>query len=161
MQIRIAGIVPESFVDGAGIRYVVFMQGCLRRCAGCHNPHTHDLSGGYLVESQDLIAGMKKNSCLTGLTLTGGEPFLQVDASIELSKAAKHLGLSVWCYTGFKYEEIKESPLLAWVDVLVDGEFNLGLRDLNLKFRGSSNQRLINVAETRRRNEIVLIKEEQ
>lgn len=157
MQIRIAGVVPESFVDGAGIRYAVFMQGCLRRCAGCHNPNTHDLNGGYLVDTEELISGMKRNSLLTGLTLSGGEPFLQAEAATELAKAAKRIGLNVWCYTGYRFEDLPHSTLINYVDVLVDGEFILRLRDLNLKFRGSSNQRIIDLNETRRRNEIVLL----
>lgn len=157
MQIRIAGVVPESFVDGAGIRYAVFMQGCLRRCAGCHNPNTHDLNGGRLVDTEELIAGMKRNSLLTGLTLSGGEPFLQDEAATELAKAAKRIGLNVWCFTGYRFEDLPHSTLINYVDVLVDGEFILAKRDLNLKFRGSSNQRLIDLNETRRRNEIVLL----
>lgn len=157
MQIRIAGVVPESFVDGAGIRYAVFMQGCLRRCAGCHNPNTHDLNGGRLVDTEEIIADMKRNSLLTGLTLSGGEPFLQVEAATELAKAAKKIGLNVWCYTGYRFEDLPRSPLLNYIDVLVDGEFILRLRDLNLKFRGSSNQRLIDLNKTRRQKKIVLL----
>ena len=158
MLIRIAGLVPESFVDGDGIRFAIFMQGCLRNCEGCHNPETHALDGGRLVDTTEIISAIKKNPLLDGITLTGGEPFLQVDAANELARAAKNLGLSVWCYTGFTFEELppEVAPLIKNIDVLIDGEFILSLRDLELQFRGSRNQRIIDVKETRRQNKIVL-----
>ena len=156
MQIRIAGLVPESFVDGDGIRFAIFMQGCRRNCAGCHNPETHDLNGGRLVDTDEIISAIKKNPLLDGITLTGGEPFLQVEAAEELALNAKNFGLSVWCYTGFTFEEIKNSPLLENVDVLIDGEFILDQRDLNLQFRGSKNQRVIDVKKSFEQKKIVL-----
>ena len=158
MQIRIAGLVPESFVDGDGIRFAIFMQGCNRHCAGCHNPETHDLNGGRLVDTQEIISAIKKNPLLDGITLTGGEPFLQIDAANELALAAKNLGLNVWCYTGYTFEELppEVSTLLENIDVLVDGEFILSLRDLDLQFRGSHNQRIIDIKKTRQQNKIVL-----
>ena len=158
MQIRIAGLVPESFVDGDGIRFAIFMQGCQRNCAGCHNPETHDLNGGRLVDTQEIISAIKKNPLLDGITLTGGEPLLQIDAANELALAAKNLGLSVWCYTGYTFEELppEVSTLLENIDVLVDGAFILSLRDLDLQFRGSRNQRIIDLKETRQQNKIVL-----
>ena len=158
MQIRIAGLVPESFVDGDGIRFAIFMQGCRRNCAGCHNPETHALDGGRLVDTEEIISAIKKNSLLDGITLTGGEPFLQVDAANELARAAKNFGLNVWCYTGYTFETLppEAAPLVENVDVLIDGEFIESLRDLNLQFRGSRNQRIIDVKKTRRQNKIVL-----
>ena len=158
MQIRIAGLVPESFVDGDGIRFAVFMQGCQRNCAGCHNPETHDLNGGRLVDTEEIISAIKKNPLLDGITLTGGEPFLQICAANELARVAKNLGLSVWCYTGYIFEElpIDALPLLENIDVLVDGAFIESLRDLDLQFRGSKNQRIIDVKKTRQQNKIVL-----
>ena len=158
MLIRIAGLVPESFVDGDGIRYAIFMQGCLRRCEGCHNPETHALDGGRLIDTEEIIADIKKNSLLDGITLTGGEPLLQVDAANELARAAKSFGLSVWCYTGFTFEALPldAAPLLENVDVLIDGAFVEALRDLNLQFRGSRNQRIIDVKKSRAQNKIVL-----
>ena len=158
MQIRIAGLVPESFVDGDGIRFAIFMQGCQRNCAGCHNPETHDLNGGRLVDTQEIISAIKKNPLLDGITLTGGEPLLQIDAANELALAAKNLGLSVWCYTGYTFEELppEVSTLLENIDVLVDGAFILSLRDLDLQFRGSRNQRIIDLKKTRQQNKIVL-----
>ena len=158
MQIRIAGLVEESFVDGDGIRFAIFMQGCLRNCAGCHNPETHALEGGRLIDTQEIISAIKKNPLLDGITLTGGEPLLQIDAVNELSCAAKNLGLSVWCYTGFTFEDLppKVVPLLENIDVLIDGEFIESQRDLELQFRGSHNQRIIDIKKTRQQNKIVL-----
>ena len=158
MLIRIAGLVPESFVDGDGIRFAIFMQGCLWQCEGCHNPETHALDGGRLVDTAEIISAIKKNPLLDGITLTGGEPFLQVDAANELARAAKNLGLSVWCYTGFNFEELppEVAPLIKNIDVLIDGEFIESLRDLELQFRGSHNQRIIDLKKTRELNKIVL-----
>jgi len=158
LLIRIAGLVPESFVDGDGIRYAVFMQGCLRHCEGCHNPETHALDGGRLVDTNDILAAIKKNPLLDGLTLTGGEPLLQIEAACELAHAVKNFGLNVWCYTGYTFEEIPAAAerLLENVDVLVDGAFIESLRDLDLQFRGSSNQRIIDVKKSRAQNKIVL-----
>ena len=145
MNIRIAGVVPESITDGEGIRFAVFMQGCMRNCKGCHNPQTHALDGGKVVDTDELIEQMKINPLLAGITLTGGEPFLQVAPAVELAKAAKNLDLNVWCYTGYKFENLPPGAdeLLKFVDVLVDGEYVEELRDLELKFRGSKNQRII------------------
>ena len=158
MFIRIAGLVPESFVDGDGIRFAIFMQGCLRNCAGCHNPHTHDLDVGRLVDTQEIIDAVKKNPLLNGITLTGGEPLLQIEPATELARAVKNFGLNVWCYTGYTLENLPPEAeiLLENIDVLIDGEFIESLRDLELQFRGSSNQRIIDLNKTRELNKIVL-----
>ena len=158
MQVRIAGIVPESFVDGDGIRYAIFMQGCLRNCDGCQNPETHALDGGRLMDTDEIISALKKNPLLDGITLTGGEPLLQLDAANELARAAKNFGLSVWCYTGCTFEELppEAESLLENVDVLIDGAFVENLRDLELQFRGSSNQRIIDVKKTLAQKKVVL-----
>ena len=155
MQIRIAGLVPESYVDGAGIRFAIFMQGCLRHCNGCHNPTAQALHGGRFIDTEDIISAVKKNPLLDGITLTGGEPFLQIDAVTELARKTKELRLSVWCYTGFSYEDIKPH-WLKYIDVLVDGAYIENLRDLELQFRGSSNQRIIDVKRSLQQNEVVL-----
>ena len=158
MQIRVAGLVPESYVDGDGIRFAIFMQGCLRNCAGCHNPETHALDGGRLIDTAEIISAVKKNPLLDGITLTGGEPLLQLDAANELAKTAKNLGLSVWLYTGYTFEELPTdaATLLESVDVLIDGAFVESQRDLELQFRGSRNQRIIDLKKTRAQNKIVL-----
>jgi len=158
LQIRIAGLVPESYVDGDGIRFAIFMQGCLRKCEGCHNPETHALNGGRLIDTDEIISAIKKNPLLDGITLTGGEPLLQIAAADELARAAKNFGLSVWCYTGYTFEELppEAAPLLENVDVLIDGAFVESLRDLELQFRGSRNQSVIDLNKTRAQNKIVL-----
>ena len=161
MLIRIAGLVPESFVDGDGIRFAIFMQGCRRNCEGCHNPETHDLNGGRLIDTSEIISAIKKNPLLDGITLTGGEPLLQIDAAEEIARAAKNFGLTVWCYTGYTFENLppEAEPLLKNVDVLIDGEFIESKRDLELQFRGSSNQRIIDVKKTLKQKKIVLLTE--
>ena len=158
MLIRIAGLVPESFVDGDGIRFAIFMQGCLRHCQGCHNPETHSLDGGSLIDTADIIDAFKSNRLLDGITLTGGEPLLQINAACELARAAKNFGLSVWCYTGYNFEELPTdaAQLLKNVDVLIDGAFIESQRDLDLQFRGSRNQRIIDVKKSCTQNRVVL-----
>ena len=151
MLIRIAGTVNDSIVDGPGFRYTVFAQGCHIRCPGCHNPETHDPAGGKWIDTDAIIAQMDDNHLLDGLTLSGGDPFLQPEPCIVLARAARHIGLNVWAYSGRTFEELlaMNDPLvyalLGVCDVLVDGRFVLALRTLDLRFRGSSNQRLIDV----------------
>ena len=159
MKIRVAGIVPESFVDGEGIRFTIFFQGCLRNCFNCHNPATHDLNGGKILDTEEIISAIKKNPLLTGITLSGGEPILQLSPAAELARAAKNLNLDVWCYTGYKLEEIPSTAeeLLRNVDVLVDGEYIDELRDLELNFRGSKNQRVIDLKKSRELGKIILL----
>lgn len=161
MDIRISGTVQDSIVDGPGLRFAVFTQGCPHRCPGCHNPETHDPLGGKTLDTQTLIGQMRENPLLQGLTLSGGEPFAQPEACLALARGAKALGLDVWAYSGYTYEELIKRggaalDLLFVCDVLVDGPFILGERSLALKFRGSRNQRLIDLAETRRTGEVKL-----
>lgn len=158
MLIRIAGLVPESYVDGDGIRFAIFMQGCIHACDGCHNPETHDLNGGKLVDTTEIIDAIKKNPLLNGITLTGGEPLLQIAPAIEIARETQLLGLNVWCYTGFDYENLPQhaDSLLNFVDVLIDGKFIESQRDLELPFRGSRNQRIIDVKKSRLNREITL-----
>ena len=154
MEIRINGTVQDSIVDGPGIRFAVFTQGCPHHCPGCHNPDTHDPAGGTLTDTETLISDLKRNPLLDGLTLSGGEPFCQPEACRELARAAHKLGLNVWCYTGYTWEALQREndpacmALLSEVDVLVDGPFILARRSLELKFCGSGNQRLIDVKAT-------------
>ncbi len=160
MLIRIAGIVPESIVDGPGFRFAVFTQGCFHDCPGCHNPETHDPNGGKAVTVESLLDAMKKNQLLDGLTLSGGEPFLQVEPCVRLAAEARAMGLSVWAYSGHTFEELAADPekrrLLEACDVVVDGPFVLGERTLEKRFRGSKNQRVIDVKKSLERGEIVL-----
>lgn len=157
--LRVAGIEPESVVDGEGIRYVIFTQGCPHHCPGCHNPKTHDFDGGIDVSVAQIVSDITDVSgYIDGITLSGGEPFCQQKACRMIAKEAHNMGLSVWCYTGYSYEDLIEfdSALLRDVDVLVDGPFLIGERSLSLKYCGSKNQRVINVPASLRVGKVVL-----
>lgn len=164
MDIRIAGEQSESIVDGPGIRYVIFTQGCPHHCEGCHNPETHDFSSGKVVSIKDLINDIKKYSYMTGLTISGGEPFAQASAILELIKEFKKIfpKKNIIIYTGYTIEELANKndqniiEILSLTDFLVDGKFVKSLRDLTLKFRGSSNQRFINLKKTFEEKKIVI-----
>lgn len=154
--LRIAGTVSDSIVDGPGLRYVVFTQGCTLTCAGCHNPGTQPLDGGAVVPVADLVAEMLSNPLTMGLTISGGEATLQPQGCTQLARAARQAGLSVWCYSGFTFEALlrraTEDPnlavMLGQIDVLVDGPYVRARRSLTLPWRGSANQRLIDVQAT-------------
>lgn len=161
MFLRCAGIIEESIVDGPGIRLVVFTQGCNLHCRGCQNPETWDLNGGTLIPTDDILHMIDNNPLLDGITLSGGEPFLQPDACYEVAKGAKERGLDVMIYSGFTYEELRNSDdskrgLLSIADMLVDGSFMIEKKSLDLLFRGSSNQRLLYLKDS----EIVKVSEE-
>ncbi len=161
MEIRIFGTVEDSIVDGPGLRYSVFVQGCPHHCPGCHNPESHDFNGGRLADTADLLLPMKKNPLLDGLTLSGGEPMCQHEACAELAAAAHAAHLNVWCYTGYTWEALLQEAdparmaLLHQVDVLVEGPFILAERSLELKYCGSRNQRLVDVQKSLAAGEIV------
>ena len=162
MRFRLSGIVNDSIVDGPGLRLTVFMQGCPYACPGCHNPQTHDPCGGREADTEEVRAMLGKNPLLDGLTLSGGEPLLQPQAAREMAAMAKAQGLDVWCYTGDTVEHmlLEKDPeimsALEQIDVLVDGPFILSQKTLELNFRGSKNQRLINVLATLKAGEAVL-----
>ena len=162
MKIRIAGVVDDSIVDGPGLRFSVFTQGCFHHCPGCHNPETHDPNGGREEDTDALIARMRKNPLLSGITLSGGDPLEQSLPCLELAKAAHQMHMNVWAYTGYTWEQLMEESdpdrmaLLKEVDVLVDGPFILSQRSLKLDFCGSKNQRLIDVPATLREGKIAL-----
>lgn len=149
--IRIAGTVPESTVDGPGLRYVIFTQGCPHHCEGCHNPTTHDLSAGKLIKLDTLLERINKDPLISGVTLSGGEPFLQAKTLCKLLDKLDRKKLDVMAYTGFEYEKLLElanenngfKDLLERLDVLIDGKFDKNKKDELLMFRGSSNQRVI------------------
>lgn len=151
MKLRIAGIVKESVVDGPGIRYVIFNQGCIHNCPGCHNPETHDLGGGYDIDTSEIICDIKKSKFLDGITFSGGEPFMQAESLLKIAENIKILGLNLVIYTGYTFEELLDKTdlftgkLLRLTDILIDGKFELNKRDMSLKFKGSRNQRVIDV----------------
>lgn len=163
MEIRIAGTVDDSIVDGDGLRFAIFVQGCPRCCPGCQNPETQDFGGGHLTTTAALLAEIEKNPLLTGVTFSGGEPFAQPAPLAELARACHARGLDVWSYTGYTLEALRHKhdqeidALLAEVDVLVDGDYREKERDLTLLFRGSRNQRVIDMQKTRRQRRIVLL----
>lgn len=149
----IAGVLTESIVDGLGIRYVIFTQGCKHNCKGCHNPSTHSFSGGMEVSEEELVQDILSIKSIDGITLSGGDPLNQVNSCIKLIRLLNELKpeLDVWCYTGFTYEDIQTPQyreLLSLIDVLVDGKFILEEKTFDCPFRGSSNQRLIDVRQS-------------
>ena len=147
--LRIAGTIGESIVDGPGIRYVLFTQGCPHSCVGCHNPQTHDFAGGKEVTVDTLLADITKNPFVKAVTLSGGEPFCQPAALAQLAAPLKEKGYHLMCYTGYTFEQLLQKedarPLLEQLDLLVDGPFVLDHKNIELKFRGSDNQRVLDV----------------
>lgn len=156
---RIFGFAANSFVDGEGIRLAIFFQGCRRACPGCHNPGSWAMNGGVEADTATFEKMMLDDPLLDGITFSGGEPFLQIEPLIEMAKAAKILGLNVWCWTGYRFEELARSynamEALKYISVLVDGAFERDKRSLNLMWRGSTNQRVIDVRKTLEKGEVV------
>lgn len=159
-SLRIFGLVPDTIVDGPGLRLAVFVQGCSHRCPGCHNPGSHDPSGGAETPVTDIAAKFRNNPLWKGITLTGGEPMEQAAGCLALLKALP-AGLSVWLYSGYTFEEMlaggdaERIALLKACDVLVDGQFRLAERSLSLPFRGSRNQRLLDARKSLAQGEAV------
>ena len=137
---RVAGILPCSFVNGDGARYVVFTQGCIHHCHGCQNPETWDPTGGSEMTAAEIAADFRKHRLLDGITLSGGDPFCQQEECLKLLDLLPYV--NVWIYTGYEYEEIRDTPLAKRADVLVTGRFVEELR-CEGKMYGSSNQRII------------------
>ena len=148
-EIRISGIVEESIVDGPGLRYVLFTQGCPHHCKGCHNPTTHPFDGGRMVSPDWVFADVRKNPIVRGVTFSGGEPFVQSGKLAPLAERLRAAGYNLTSYTGYLYEELladsRHMPLLRQLDILVDGPFILEEKSLIIRFRGSRNQRIIDV----------------
>ena len=163
---RIANTVNDSIVDGHGLRFTIFTQGCPHHCAGCHNPDTHDFQGGVEMSVGELASLMGKNPLVEGLTLSGGEPFSQAADCARLAQVAHRLGWNVWTYTGYLFETIRDAEDPAWqellrnTDVLVDGPFVEKEKSYSLHFRGSRNQRLIRVKESLEQGRVVLWEED-
>ena len=164
MTIRLASpLQSDSVVDGTGIRTVIWTQGCAHNCPFCHNPMTHDFSGGKDYDIEDIKKDIDNLEGQDGITFSGGDPLYQIEPVIELSKYIHSKNMNIWCYSGFTYEEILKMPkgkeLLSNIDVLVDGLFEIKKRSLDLPFRGSSNQRIIDTKKSLKQNKIVLIEE--
>lgn len=149
MQIKVANILYETMTDGPGFRTSIYSQGCNHHCNGCHNPQTWNPNDGTLYEVNELY-DIIVNKELSDVTFSGGDPMFQVEAFTELAKIVKNkTNKTIWCYTGYTYEQIKENPkmrlILPFLDVLVDGRFDITKRNTDLKFRGSENQRIIHL----------------
>lgn len=159
MKISVISIIESTSVDGQGLRTTVYCAGCGHRCKGCHNPQSWDINSGIMTDV-DVLAD---RLLATGedITFSGGDPMFQAEAFAELaSKIKTQSNRNIWCYTGYRIEQLLKNPkamaLLKNIDVLVDGQFELALRDENLLFRGSSNQRLIDVQKSLAKGEVVL-----
>ena len=166
MEIRIAGLAEESIVDGPGFRYTIFTQGCPHHCKGCHNPQTHDLNGGRLDDTDRIFEQIIKDPLLDGVTFSGGEPFCQCKPLVCLARKIrgfKDRKLGIISYTGYTFEQLMKrsetdpdcKELLCLLDYLVDGRYEEDKRSLELKFRGSSNQRFIDVQRSLREGRAV------
>ncbi|MCI8609193.1 MAG: anaerobic ribonucleoside-triphosphate reductase activating protein [Firmicutes bacterium] len=164
--IRIAGVVRESIVDGPGLRFVVFCQGCPHNCLECHNPKTHDFKGGYDCDIEKIISAVEANPLLDGVTFSGGEPMCQPEAFTILAHKLKEANptLNMVVYTGYTYEELVDmaemqpaiKELFETIDFLIDGRFIKSQRDLTLQFRGSKNQRIIDMKKTIEQGKVIL-----
>lgn len=165
-SIRLASPMQEdSFVDGPGVRMVIWTQGCRHHCFNCHNPQTWDMEGGTLYPVEQLQKQILASELQSGLTLSGGEPFLQVEPLLDIVKTAKEKKLNIWAYSGFTYEELladaQKKKLLIELDVLVDGKFVNDLKDYRLVFKGSRNQRIIDVQKSLQSNEVILSEKDE
>ena len=159
--LNLASLKRESLIDGIGMRTVVYFQGCSHHCIDCHNPHTWDFNNGNLVSIQYILNYIKSDILSTGVTFSGGCPMCQynyMDSIIELASEIKTQGLSLWCYCGETFETLKgkQLELLKYIDVLIDGMFDITKRDDTLNFRGSSNQRIIDVQKSLKEGKVIL-----
>ena len=152
-MLDLSGIVSDSIVDGPGIRTTVFSQGCPHHCTGCHNPETWDFGCGTMVPVEAILDIVKSNPLCRGVTFSGGEPFAQAAGFAKLAKLLKEQGYEVASYSGYTFEELLEGSedqkeLLSSIDILIDGPFLLAERSLEIAFRGSRNQRILDVKKS-------------
>ena len=148
--IRVVDIVPGTSVDGPGLRTSIYISGCRHKCIGCHNPQTWDFNNGTLMTIDEIMNVVEENGF--NVTLTGGDPLFSIPAITPLVEAIHSAGYSIWLYTGFTFEQLSTIPeidrILPHIEAIVDGKFEQELRDISLCFRGSSNQRIIDVQST-------------
>lgn len=149
MKVRLAGVIETSINNGEGIRKVIFAQGCKHHCKGCFNPDTHDFNGGYECDTEKIIERINSDYMIDGVTFSGGDPFEQAEAFAHIAKNINK-DLTIWCYTGYTLQQIIDNidrpgwqELITNIDVLVDGKFEEDKKDRNLKYKGSSNQNII------------------
>ena len=163
-MLRLFGEVKESITDGPGLRYAIFAQGCPHYCVGCHNPESHSFTDGYLIRGEEILEEICKNPLLDGATLSGGEPFMQAEEFAQMAKVVRSHNLSVIVFSGYTYEELLDlskerkgyMDLLMNVDILIDGRFEIEKKSMDLRFRGSTNQRAIDVQKSLASGEIAL-----
>lgn len=166
-KIRLASPIQiDSIVDGEGIRSVIWAQGCSHNCKGCHNSETHDFKGGFLKNIDELKEEISNLTNQDGITFSGGDPIFQIDAFLEIAKYCKSINLNIWCYTGFTFEQLiimsyKNKKILEFldnIDVLVDGKFILEEKSYDVVFRGSKNQRILDVKKSLKNNKPIEIR---
>jgi anaerobic ribonucleoside-triphosphate reductase activating protein len=164
-RLNVANCISDSIVDGPGLRYVIFTQGCKHHCLGCHNQQTWDTNKQTYLDIDYLVNEAISNKILDGVTISGGEPFLQPEGILNLVAKLKKHNVNVMVYTGYTYNELVElknpsiNKILDQIDYLIDGRFILKERSLNLLYRGSTNQNFIDVKSTRKSNKVVLVDE--
>ena len=152
-MLNLSGIVSDSIVDGPGIRTTIFSQGCPHHCPGCHNPETWDFGCGTDVPVESIVGIVKSNPLCRGVTFSGGEPFAQAAAFAKLAVLLKTEGYEVASYSGYTFEELLEGTeaqqqLLSNIDILIDGPFLISEKSLEIAFRGSRNQRILDVKKS-------------
>ena len=152
-MLDLSGIVSDSIVDGPGIRTTIFCQGCPHHCPGCHNPETWDFGCGTQVPVEDLVDVVRSNPLCRGVTFSGGEPFAQAKGFAKLARLLKEKGYEVASYSGYTFEELLEGSddqkeLLSSIDILIDGPFLMAEKSLEIAFRGSRNQRILDVKKS-------------
>lgn len=165
--IRLAGIAENSLVNGKGLRKVFFSQGCSHHCEGCFNQHTWEFAGGRMFDMDELVQKVKDEPFLDGVTFSGGDPFQQADKFAYLAKKLHEANINIWAYTGYTFEELMKlaqtnshiKQMINNVDVIVDGRFMKDKMSENLKYCGSSNQRVIDVKSSLNENKIILFKD--
>lgn len=164
-NIRLSGIAYESLVNGPGMRRVFFSQGCKHNCKGCFNPDTHSFDGGEEKNMDELIKDVLRNPMIKGVTFSGGDPFERAEEFSYMAKKFRENNINVWSYTGYMFEDIMSNldirngwkELINNIDVLVDGRFEEDEKEEGLKFRGSSNQRIIDIPKSIKSNKIVIL----
>lgn len=165
MKIKLAGLVADSIVDGPGFRFTIFTQGCPHHCEGCHNPQTHDFNGGRYADCDKIIEKIRHNKLTSGVTFSGGEPFCQPEPCAYIAQKLKEMNYHLMAYTGFEFEKLLEMAekdghimdFLNCLDIIIDGKFDIKQRSLELKYKGSANQRTIDVKESIKQGRVVEI----
>ena len=166
MKISLSSLIHDSIVDGPGLRSVIFTQGCPHNCPGCHNQKAISFEGGELISTDDVINEVLKEN-LNNVTFSGGEPFAQPEELYTIAKALREKGYNIWSYSGYTYNALIRhhdpyvQKLLSQLDILVDGRFLLEKRSIAAIFRGSSNQRIIDVQASLKENKVILAEDYQ